>query len=149
MHEDRPRLDQINLVTGDVAATVEFFRLLGLNIPDSSAPGWSSHHLSDAVDGAEGALTFDIDSTAFAACWGSEAIPAGPALSFRVASRQTVDRLYERLCSAGHRGLRAPYDAFWGARFALVEAPGGAAVGLMSESSDQHRSEPPALAGLE
>jgi uncharacterized glyoxalase superfamily protein PhnB len=45
--------------------------------------------------------------------------------------------------TAGYRGLQAPYDAFWGARYADVEDPNGIAVGLMSPISAEHRSQPP------
>ena len=49
----------------------------------------------------------------------------------------------ELLTAAGHRGLQAPYDAFWGARYAVVEDPDGIAVGLMSPKSAEHRSPAP------
>ena len=121
MADARPILDQINLVSGDVAASVAFYRLLGLDIPDTHA-GWDERHRSAVFDGAAGngfGIDFDIDSAAF----------------------------YATLTAAGHRGLRAPYDAFWGARYAIVADPDGVAVGLMSEPSDAHRSAPPEPTG--
>jgi len=47
------------------------------------------------------------------------------------------------MTGAGHRGLREPHDAFWGARYAILEDPDGIAVGLMSPVSDDKRSAPP------
>ena len=47
------------------------------------------------------------------------------------------------MTSAGYRGLQAPYDAFWGARYAVIEDPDGLAVGLMSEISAARKSAPP------
>ncbi len=140
---DQPevRLDQVNLVTRDVPAMVEFFRLLGVDIPDTEAE-WGGDHFSAKANG-EGGTDLDIDSRRFADYWGSEDVPDGPLLGFRVASREGVDALYERLTSAGHRGLRAPYDTFWGARFAIVLGPGGVTVGLMSPSDPARRSPPP------
>jgi hypothetical protein len=44
---------------------------------------------------------------------------------------------------AGARSLMAPYDAFWGARFAVVEDPEGNAVGIMSPMDDARRTAPP------
>jgi uncharacterized glyoxalase superfamily protein PhnB len=41
--------------------------------------------------------------------------------------------------------LQAPFDAFWGARYAIVEDPDGIAVGLMSPISANRRSPPPAV----
>ena len=37
-----------------------------------------------------------------------------------------------RLTAAGYRGCEPPYDAFFGARYAVVEDPDGNDVGLMS-----------------
>jgi hypothetical protein len=39
--------------------------------------------------------------------------------------------------------LQPPYDAFWGARYAIVEDPDGIAVGLMSPISPDFKSVPP------
>lgn len=144
MSDDRPILDQINLVTGDLAASVEFYRKLGVEIPDTR-PGWNEHHRT-AQFGADEVVDFDIDSAGFTAHWGSEAIAAGPLLSFRFETRAAVDSRYAELVAAGYRGLREPYDAFFGSRFAVVEDPGGVAVGLMSTPSDDHRSSPPDVA---
>jgi uncharacterized glyoxalase superfamily protein PhnB len=47
------------------------------------------------------------------------------------------------LTGAGYKGLQAPFDAFWGARYAVVEDPNGIAVGLMSPSDPNRRYWPP------
>ena len=106
------------------------------------------HHVT-AGDAAESeGLHFDIDSTAFAQRWntgwrGREDLAGRVVVGFHVASREEVDRLYGEMTAAGHRGLQAPYDAFWGARYAVVEDPDGIAVGLMSPKSAEHRSAAP------
>lgn len=139
------RLDQVNLVTGDVAASVEFYRLLGVEIPDVQAP-WDGRHrtavMPESVEG-ETALDFDIDDRTFADEWGGADVPLGALIGFRVASREGVDALYERVTAAGHPGVRAPYDAFWGARYAIVLDPSGVAVGLMSPRDPDMQSAPP------
>jgi hypothetical protein len=40
--------------------------------------------------------------------------------------------------------VQVPYDAFWGARYAIVADPDGNEVGLMSPRDDDRRSFPPA-----
>lgn len=45
--------------------------------------------------------------------------------------------------AAGYRGRQRPYDAFWGARYAIVDDPDGNGIGLMSPVDDEHRSWPP------
>jgi uncharacterized glyoxalase superfamily protein PhnB len=54
-----------------------------------------------------------------------------------------VDRLYAELTAGGYRGKQPPYDAFWGARYAVVADPDGIDVGLMSPIDQQHRCWPP------
>ena len=60
-----------------------------------------------------------------------------------MATREDVDDLYAELTSAGYVGQQAPYDAFWGARYAIVEDPSGNSVGLMSPIDEARRAAPP------
>ena len=46
------------------------------------------------------------------------------------------------MIGAGYRGLQEPHDAFWGARYAIIEDPDGIAVGLISPVSPE-KSQPP------
>jgi uncharacterized glyoxalase superfamily protein PhnB len=144
----RPVFDQVNIVSADTEASVAFYRKLGLDIPEERV--WSTatgaHHISAAANKTEAIL--DIDSTKFAAIWNAgwkgQADLAGRVLiSFRVGSRDEVDRLHGEMTAAGYRSLQAPYDAFWGSRFGVIEDPDGIAVGLMSPRSDDKRSEAP------
>lgn len=41
-------------------------------------------------------------------------------LGFGVEDRDRVDEIYRDLVAAGSRGQQPPYDAFWGARYAVV-----------------------------
>jgi uncharacterized glyoxalase superfamily protein PhnB len=63
---------------------------------------------------------------------------------FRVDSREDVDRRYDDMIAAGYAGQQPPYDAMWGARFAVVADPDGNSVGLMSESDPDRRTPSPA-----
>jgi uncharacterized glyoxalase superfamily protein PhnB len=95
-------------------------------------------------------LDLEFDSTAFAGIWsagwsGRGNIGGRIVLGFSVASREAVDEIYVDLTGAGYAGLQAPYDAFWGAQYAVVEDPDGIAVGLMSPISPEFRSAPPEL----
>jgi catechol 2,3-dioxygenase-like lactoylglutathione lyase family enzyme len=143
---DRPILDQFNLVSADVEASVAFYRLLGLEIPDVS-PDWQDRHrnaqLPDGID-------LDFDSVDFARRWNQGWPKASPkpmgVLGFRLPTREAVDETFARLTAAGYRGQQTPYDAFWGARYAIVEDPDGNAVGLMSAADEAHRGPVPPVA---
>src|SRR5579875_3925075 len=114
---ETPIPNQINLVVKDMEATVAFYRRLGLTIPDTDAE-FQNHHRNAHTPGGMGVL------------------------GFQVASRDRVDEVYADLTGAGYRGQQEPYDAFWGARYAVVEDPDGNAVGIMSPVDPQRRSDP-------
>ena len=56
-----------------------------------------------------------------------------------------MDARYADLTAAGYRGQQPPWDAFWGARYAVVEDPDGNPVGLMSPIDPARRSAAPAV----
>ena len=68
---------------------------------------------------------------------------SGVILGFQVEDRPAVDRVYDELRSAGATPQQAPYDAFWGSRFAVVADPDGNAIALMSPSDPARRTAPP------
>jgi catechol 2,3-dioxygenase-like lactoylglutathione lyase family enzyme len=141
------KLDQFNLVVSDMEAAVAFYRLLGLTIPDT-LPEWQHHHRS--VTTGEG-LDFDLDSIDFAATWNRgwprRAGGGMGVLGFRLPSRAAVDETVARVVAAGYRVQQKPYDAFWGARYSVVEDPDGNAVGLMSPVDPAMRTAPPTPPG--
>jgi catechol 2,3-dioxygenase-like lactoylglutathione lyase family enzyme len=137
---DAPILDQINLVVSDMEASVRFYRRLGVTIPDT-APEFQAHHRSAQQPSG---IDFDIDSVEFARHWDKGWRSGAAVIGFKVASREEVDVIYADLTSAGYVGQQTPYDAFWGARYAIVEDPDGNPVGLMSPI-DPGRRTPPAF----
>jgi uncharacterized glyoxalase superfamily protein PhnB len=62
-------------------------------------------------------------------------------IGFEVGSRQEVDQVYDDLVGAGYRSQQSPYDAFWGARYAIIEDPDGNSVGIMSPIDPDQRSD--------
>jgi catechol 2,3-dioxygenase-like lactoylglutathione lyase family enzyme len=131
MADTAPVFNQLNLVVADMEASLAFYRLLGVEIADT-VPEWAAHH-RNAVTNED--LALDFDSVEFAKKWNrgaSGTTGGGGVIGFQVASRAAVDDLYARVTSAGYRGQQEPWDAFWGARYAIVEDPDGHPVGLMS-----------------
>lgn len=140
--EERPVLDQVNLVVHDMDAMVKFYERLGVHFPATPLE-WASHHRSGY---AAGVSNFDLDSSRFAEVWDSGWRPGqiGVVLTFRVSSRARVDELHAELVRAGYLSQQVPYDAFWGARFAVVVDPDGNSVGIMSSAGESFREAPPA-----
>jgi uncharacterized glyoxalase superfamily protein PhnB len=143
MNDAHPQFDQVNVVSADLKRSLAFYRLLGLDVPDA----WRGDHAS--ANFGEG-LELDFDSTTFAQAWnegwrGRADLAGRVVIGFRLESREAVDARFATLVGAGHRGLQPPYDAFWGARYAIVEDPDGLAVGLMSPTDAEKRSMPPSI----
>jgi catechol 2,3-dioxygenase-like lactoylglutathione lyase family enzyme len=136
-------LNQVSLVVRDMASTVAFYRRLGLVVADDNA--WSAHHV--VVEMANG-LHLEFDSVTltegYDPGWPATASGGGAAiLVFAFSSRQAVDDTFTDVTSAGYKGHQAPFDAFWGARYAVVEDPDGNKIGLMSPSDPDHAGPPP------
>jgi uncharacterized glyoxalase superfamily protein PhnB len=132
----QPEFKQIDLVMQDLEAGIAFYRALGLEIPESAI--WRTpsgvHHV-DLV--TPGGMTVHFDSAALAVVYNRGwRAPTGTGtrsvLTFKVESREEVDHLHAKLAGLGHRSSQPPFDAFWGARYAIVEDPDGNHVGIMS-----------------
>ena len=135
-----PVLDQVNIVVTSMEASVEFHRLLGLEVPDTD-PAWQAHHRTVTSEG----LDIDLDSEEFAKQWnaGSRGVSANSSvLGFRLPTREAVDETFGRVVDAGFGMQQAPYDTFWGSRYAIVEDPDGNPIGLMSPPDPAKRSAP-------
>lgn len=146
MNEARSVFHQLDLVVRDMEATLAFYRRLGLEIPDQSVWRTASgpHHVDLQMPNG---LHLHFDSIALAkrfnAGWQDRS--AGAVIGFSLPSREAVDERFAELITAGYRARQEPYDAFWGARYAVIEDPDGNHVGLMSPLDPARRSEPPEL----
>lgn len=148
MSASKPVLNQLNLVVRDMDASLAFYRRLGLEIrePFVWPPGSGAKHAD--VEMPNG-MHLEFDNLEMARIWnrgcsslrgaGSDAV-----IGFAVATREAVDELYADLVGAGYSGRQAPYDAFWGARYAIVDDPDGNQVGLMSPKDPARQFTPKA-----
>ncbi|HEX4705717.1 MAG TPA: VOC family protein [Pseudonocardiaceae bacterium] len=127
-----PRFNFIGMVVADMAASLDFYRRLGLDIPadadkephvDTTLPGG----MKLAWDTVETIKSFDPD-------WQT---PHGSRidLAFECDSPAEVDKVYADLIAAGVHGHKAPWDAFWGQRYAVVHDPDGNGIDLYAPLS--------------
>jgi catechol 2,3-dioxygenase-like lactoylglutathione lyase family enzyme len=138
------RLDQVNLVVHDVPASRAFYARLGLDFDDGGDPAWAAHHVS-VRHGDSAPLDVDLDSETFTRRW-DQGWPGGSGaiLGFKVDTRDEVDGLVATLAADGVPVQQEPYDAHWGARYAVVSDPDGNGVGIMSPVDPAlRRAEPP------
>ena len=108
------RLDLVSLVASDVDASRAFYTRLGLGFGDEQDPEWAARHVS-ARRGAGSDIDVDLDSTTFVTAW-DRGWPGGTGvvLSFKVETREEVDRLVAELATDGVPVQQPPWDAFWG-----------------------------------
>jgi catechol 2,3-dioxygenase-like lactoylglutathione lyase family enzyme len=145
----QPVLDLLDLVVRDIDATLAFYRRLGVEIPESAVWRTASgaHHVDLHFPNGVG-LHFDSIALAksFNRGWPERGdTGTGTIIGFSLSSREAVDDRYADLVAAGYTGRQPPHDAFWGARYAVVEDPDGNHVGLMSPIDPARKSAPPAL----
>jgi catechol 2,3-dioxygenase-like lactoylglutathione lyase family enzyme len=128
-----PRPDLFGLVVADMAASLAFYRTLGLDLP---AEADEQPHVEHALPGGL-RLAWDTVETirSFDPGWSSPSGSHRVALAFACDSPGEVDDTYNKLVAAGHEGHKAPWDAFWGQRYAIVHDPDGNAVDLFAPSA--------------
>jgi uncharacterized glyoxalase superfamily protein PhnB len=127
------RFEYIGMTVKDMAATLRFYRLTGMDIPEGVE---SEDHVEVAVGG-------------FRVAWDTEALirqiepgwerPNGQSMGFGFLcdSPAEVDALYQKAVDAGYEGYKAPWDAFWGQRYAVVTDPDGNHVDLFAWKSGE------------
>jgi len=125
-----PAFDLIGVVVTDMAASLAFYRRLGLDIP---ADADTEPHVEVALPGGL-RLAFDTVDTirSFDSDWQPPTGGSRTSLAFRCADAAEVDHCYAELTGAGYHGHLAPRDAFWGQRYAVVHDPDGIGVDLFA-----------------
>jgi catechol 2,3-dioxygenase-like lactoylglutathione lyase family enzyme len=125
-----PRIEAIEVVVADMAAALDFYRRLGIEIPDGAA---TEPHVSVLLPGGLH-LLFDTQDTirSFDPSWTPPSGGHGLGLAFDCGDPTGVDATHDELVAAGHRSHLAPWDAFWGQRYATVLDPDGNSVDLFA-----------------
>ncbi len=125
-----PRFDAIGLVASDMAASVAFYRRLGLVFPEGA------EEQPHAEAGLPGGLRLMLDSEESVRQiqpeWQPPAEGGRISLALLCDSPAEVDSVYEELVGAGYHGELKPWDAVWGQRYAVVLDPDGNGVDLFA-----------------
>ncbi len=123
------KLDAIGIVCADIAKSMRFYRLLGLDFPDSA-----EDHIEATTPGG---MRVMLDKLELIKQLNPEWVPPmgqRMGLAFRCDSPKDVDTTFAKIVQAGFKSKDvAPYDAFWGQRYATVFDPNGNGVDLFAE----------------
>ena len=121
-----PNLNALGIAVADMAASISFYRLLGLDVPETPDEGHVDTFLPNGV-------RFMLDSEevirSFLPDW-SRNNGNQISLALECASSSEVDEIYARVTAAGFEGEKEPWDAVWGQRYALLGDPDGVRVNL-------------------
>ena len=122
-----PTFDAIGVIATDMAETLAFYRLLGLDIADSAdAEGHAEVEVQpgfrvmfDTVEVVESFSDYEAPTGG-----------RGVAFAFRCDSPAEVDELFASVTARGYEAKTEPFDAFWGQRYATIVDPNGNPVDL-------------------
>lgn len=123
------RFDAIGLIVADMAATLAFYRLLGLGIPEAAD---DEEHVEFESSGGIRIMWDTIDLVKSFSDWERPVGGHRVGLAFLCDGPQEVDDLATKLVEAGYRSHLAPFDAFWGQRYATIFDPDGNPVDLFA-----------------
>src|SRR3982751_4341949 len=119
-----PQLNAIGIVAANMAESIRFYRLLGVEVPETPDEGHVDTFLPNGV-------RFMLDTEevirSFRPEWTREA-GNQLAIAFECESAAEVDETYARVTGAGFHGEKEPWDAFWGQRYAQLQDPDGVPV---------------------
>jgi uncharacterized glyoxalase superfamily protein PhnB len=123
------QIDMIGIAVRDMGKALAFYRQLGLAIPEGAEK--EDHVEVITPNGYRVAWDTVTMIKSFDPEWVE---PAGHAigLAFKCDTPAEVDALYARLTAAGYASKRAPWDAFWGQRYAGVLDPDGNLIDLFA-----------------
>ncbi len=121
-----PHITAIGIVAADMAASIRFYRLLGIDVAETPDEGHIDTFLPNGVrfmlDSEEVVRSFQPDWTRKS---GNQV-----GIALECASPAEVDEIHARVVAAGFENEKDPWDAFWGQRYAQLRDPDGVPVDL-------------------
>jgi len=125
-------LSAIGIVTEDMAESVRFYRLLGVNVPDPSGD-----HLDATLPSGIRLMWDTLELIRQLEPDWPPPVGHRMALAFECASPREVDDVHKRIVDAGFDSKKEPWDAFWGQRYAQVVDPDGNVVDIFAQLPTQ------------
>ena len=127
------RLNAVSILCADIAASLAFYRMLGVPFPDYDPD--EGHYSADLGNGFMLMLdTYQVAeafNTNFAPPSGNDVMT----LAVELDTPDEVDKVFATVVTSGYESVREPFDAFWGQRYASVADPDGNVVDLYATLS--------------
>lgn len=119
-------LNALGIVVSDMARSIAFYRLLGLDVPETPE---ESHVDTFLPNGVRFMLDSEKTVKSFRPDW-TRQTGNQLGIAFECSSPAEVDEVYARATEAGFHGEKEPWDAVWGQRYAQLQDPDGVPVDL-------------------
>ena len=122
------KLDMVGNVVTDMKRSLDFYRALGFEIPE--AMNGEGH-----VEIDEGGVRLAFDTVEVAeSVYGEWKQADGHRieLAFLCDSRESLNALYDSILEQGYASHKAPWDAFWGQRYAILYDADGNLISLFA-----------------
>ena len=123
-------LAAIGIVTEDMAQSVRFYRLLGVDVGDPEGD-----HLDATLPSGVRLMWDTVELIKQIYPDWERPVGQGMTLAFECSDASEVDAVFRQVVDAGFRVKAEPYDAFWGQRYATVYDPDGNGVDLFAPLS--------------
>ncbi len=121
------KLDMIGIITKDMAKAIQFYETLGFAV--------SSEASDDYVELKHEGIRLSLNSVnMLSSIYGYEPKTVGDKieLAFLCDTVKDVDALYDKMTTSGYVGFKAPWDAFWGQRYAIIKDTDGHLLSLFA-----------------
>lgn len=127
-----PQIDAIGVAVSDMGVAIGFYSRLGLEFP----PDAETQPHAEAILGSSMRLMLDTEAMLRQIDPDWAATPGGRlGLAVRLSDPAALDLLYAELAADG-LGVKEPWDAFWGQRYAVVRDPDGLHLDLYAQLPD-------------
>lgn len=123
------RLDAVAVSTTDMAKTVAFYELLGFTFPEWGA---GDKHVEPIAKPGEVRLMIDTAALMEQLTGHKPVPPNHSSFAMLCDTPAEVDAVADALNGAGHTLAVAPWDAFWGQRYATVRDPDGYQIDIFA-----------------
>ncbi len=128
MYHYTMRLNAVGITCSDLERSLAFYGTLGLSFPEYDPD--IGHYEASLGDGVR--LMLDSEAVMASFIDGFTAPTGNDRMSLAVECEVSadVDATYRLLIREGSSGIKEPFDAFWGQRYATVTDPDGNHVDL-------------------
>ena len=122
-------LDAVGIISKNINQSIQFYGILGVSFKKIGVDHWEGNTakgvriMLDSVD-----LIRKLNPHY------KNPKGSGVILCFKQSAPKKVDEVYNQVTEYGFKGLKSPWDAFWGQRYSSVLDPDGNQVDIFADS---------------